>query len=412
MFKPKYPGVVHPEASSRLRVLFFVEGFTDIRFVVGLSEICDLTMAVAERPYAESGLRSRVAQSGASLTVEEIPGGRLGFQGRSLRYLWECAREFDVILSQEVLRGSFNANIVGWVRGVPVVTYMGIAPLEYFRCRRERKQIGWAKGFLGEAGIRALMAVNGFLAARCLAMGPYLRDVAAANCPRSEVGLYYGVDTSYFRPASENERMELRRRRDLPEDKFVIFLSSRMSHEKDPETVLRATALAREKGLDAVLLNLGGGYKDFIKLADELKLPDAREWVVGRPAAHPMTEVADYFRAADVMALASLAEGAAYSTLEALACGTPVVASAVGGMARQLEGFARLPPRRDPEAMAEEFLWIAANRESARAQALRGRDYVCEQWNRQKAFADLKHVLETVVSEGRDRRRGSIYATT
>ena len=33
-------------SGGQARVLFFVEGFTDIRFVVGLSEICDLTMSV------------------------------------------------------------------------------------------------------------------------------------------------------------------------------------------------------------------------------------------------------------------------------------------------------------------------------------------------------------------------------
>jgi glycosyltransferase involved in cell wall biosynthesis len=143
-----------------------------------------------------------------------------------------------------------------------------------------------------------------------------------------------------------------------------------------------------------VLLNLGGGYQDFLALARALDLPAADSWVLGRPAAHPMTEVADYFRAADVMALASLAEGVGYSTLEALACGTPVVATAVGGMAMLLPGLARLAPRRDAHAMADEFLWVAAHPEQARAQALRGRDYVVREWSRAKAFADLGAVLE------------------
>lgn len=377
-----------------LRVLYLVEGFTDIRFVVGLSEICDLTMAVPAALYEQSGLKGRVAASGAKVAVDEIPGGRLAWQAASLQYLWRRARDFDVILAQEALRGALSANLAGRARGVPVVTCMGVAPVEYFRCRRERRRIGVATALAGEATIRLLLRVNGMLAARALGMGPYLAGVAARYSSRAGVTLYYGVDTDYFRPASAVERRELRRRRDLPEDRFVIFLSSRISHEKDPETVLRATAEARHRGLDAVLLNLGGGYRDFIALARALDLPEAERWVLGRPAAHPMTEVADYFRAADAMALASLAEGVGYSTLEALACGTPVVATAVGGMAVLLRGFARLTPRRDPHAMADEFLWVAAHPEAARGQALRGRDYVAREWNRAKAFADLRAVLE------------------
>ena len=378
------------------RVLFFVEGFTDIRFVVGLSEISNLTLCVAAVPFAESGLKERIAASGARLRVHEIPGSRVEFQLSSFTWLWQHAQEFDVIISQEVLRGSLNATLVGRLRGVPVITYMGIAPVEYFRCRRERLQIGAVKAWAGESIIRALMTLNGQLATRCLAMGPYLRDVAAAYCKRSDIGLYYGVDTDFFKPADAEERNALRMRRNLPTDRFIIFLSSRISHEKDPETVLRATALARARGLDAIVINLGGGYKDFLSLADGLGLRDAQSWVLGRPAAHPMIDVADYFRAADVMALASLAEGAAYSTLEALSCGTPVVATAVGGMAVQLQNVARLTPRRDPQAMAEEFAWIAAHPREARAQALEGRALVLREWARDKAFANLAQVIEEV----------------
>jgi glycosyltransferase involved in cell wall biosynthesis len=381
------------------KVLFFVEGFTDIRFVTGLSEICDLTLAVPAIQYQESGLKQRVAQSGANLQVDEIPGGRLQFQFNSFRYLLRRAQDFDLIISQEMLRGSFNATLVGRLRNIPVITYLGIAPLEYFLCRRERGQLSALKSFLGATIIRFLLYSNGLMATRCLAMGPYLREIAARYCSRSEVGLYYGVDTNFFCPANEAEIHQLRIRRNLPLDKFIIFLSSRISHEKDPETVLRATARARECGLDAVVINLGGGYQDFLNLAKQLQLPNSDEWVLGRPAAHPMTEVADYFRAADVMALASLAEGAAYSTLEALSCGTPVVATAVGGMAVQLQGHARLTPRRDPEAMCQEFLWIANNRAAARAQALAGREYILKEWRREKAFGDLLRVFGEVCSK-------------
>ena len=398
-------GPLLAQARRKLRVIFFVEGFTDIRFVLGLNEICDLTMVVPARQYAESGLKGRVKQSGRSVVVAEIPGGRFGFQMRSLGYLWNSPRDLDLILAQEVLRGALNANLVGKLRRIPVVTYMGIAPLEYFRCRRERGNVGRFKSAIGELAIRGLLAINGRMATRCLAMGPYLRDIAARYCPRSVIGLYYGVDTRLFRPANPEERIVLRERFDLPRDKFVVFLSSRISHEKDPETVLRSVAIARARGLDAVVLNLGGGWREFLDLARSLGLPNSERWVLGRPAAHPLTEVFDYFRTADVLAQASLAEGAAYSTLESLACGTPVVATAVGGMAVQLDGYARLVPRRDAEAMAREILWVAANPDQARAQALKGREYVAREWDNEKAFADLARILGEVARAASPSRR-------
>jgi glycosyltransferase involved in cell wall biosynthesis len=381
-------------------VLFLVEGFTDIRFVVGLSQICDLTMMVPSRPFRESGLAERVAESKATLRVIEIPGSRLRFQLQSMRELWRHVGGCDLILSQEVLRGSLNANSIGLLRRKPVVTYMSISPLEYFRCRRERRQIGPVTWWLGSTLIRTLVTINGRLATRCLALGPYLRDLASQWCAHTEIGLYYGVDVEYFRPADAIERSGLRERLDLPRDKFLIVLSSRISHEKDPETVLRAVALARARGLDAVLLNLGGGHREFLALAASLGFhdQDAASWVLARPAVHPMKDLADYFRAADAVAMASLAEGAGISPLEALACGTPVVATAVGGMAVLLRDYASLTPRQDVGSMADALVAIARNPNAARDQARLGREYVCREWNREKAFGDLAVVLQTVAN--------------
>ncbi len=391
-------------AARRIRVLFLVEGFTDIRFVVGLSEICDLTMMVPTRTYRESRLAERVKESGAKLRVIEIAGSRLRFQVRSLAALWRHVGGCDLILSQELLRGSLNANMIGRLRRTPVIAYVGISPLEYFRCRRERRQIGPVVSWLGSTLIRTLVTVNGRLASRCLAMGPYLREVASQWCTRTEIGLYYGVDVEAFRPADADERSRLRTRLGLPHDKFLVVLSSRISHEKDPETVLRAVAIARERGLDAVVLNLGDGHREFLALAARLGVVDGdASWVLARAAVHPMKDLADYFRAADAVALASLAEGAAYSTLEALACETPVVATAVGGTAVQIRGYASLTPRGDAPAMAESFLALAAQPRVARAQARAGRAYVCREWNRTKAFSDLAMVFESVANGHRPR---------
>lgn len=380
------------------RLLFFVEGFTDVRFVVGLSEIAHLTLCVPQREYRASGLRDRVAAAGISLTVHEIAGGRAAYQLRSAAWLLKHAADFDVILSQELLRGSLNATVLGAVRHVPVVTTLMIAPVEYFRCRRRRGRIGPVAALAGEVGIRLLMTINGKLSTRCVALGAYLQELGAKYCSRVAVGAYYGVDTRFFSPVDDREKRAIRLRLGLPDDAFLVFLASRISHEKDPHTVLAAVAEARTRGLNAVIMNLSGGFHEFLALARQRYGAETAAWVIGRQAVHPMTELADYFRASDCTVQASFAEGLGLSPLESLACGVPVVATAVGGMARTLPGFATLTPVADVNAMAQALGWVAAHPAEARAQALRGREMVTAQWSRRKAFDDLRRVFDEVTS--------------
>ena len=387
--------------SPSLRVLFLAEGFTDIRYVDGLARICDLTMAIPRRAYQSSGLKQRVADCGSPVAVHEIPGGRLGFQARSFAYLVRRIRRFDVILAQEVTRGALSANLAGRMLGVPVLNTLMVAPVEYYRCRRERGQIAWWKYRLGDATIRGLMRMNGRLAAGWLALGPYLCRVARGYCPRVQNTHYYGVDIECFRPADAAGRRAARGALGLPDAAFLVLVASRVSHEKDPETVLRAVARIRAGGRDAVVVNLGGGYREFMALAHRLGLSEAEAWVLGRPAAHPMRELARYYQAADVVVQSSLAEGLGLSPLEALASGVPVVASEVGGMADVLPGYARLFPRGDDAAAAEQLAWVAANPEEARAQALRGREFVAREWNRHLAFYDLRDALTAAARQAR-----------
>jgi glycosyltransferase involved in cell wall biosynthesis len=144
-------------------------------------------------------------------------------------------------------------------------------------------------------------------------------------------------------------------------------------------------------------MNLGGGYRDFLDLAAAQGLTDGADWIIGRPAVHPMRNLHEYFQASDVLIQSSLAEGAAFSTLEGLAAGIPVIATDIGGMAVQLKGHAQLTPRRDAAAMAAAIMRVARNPVAARAQALRGREYVCREWRREKAFADLQQTLQQAI---------------
>ena len=366
-------------------------------------------MATPAREFRSSGLADRIRYSGARLRVDEIFGGRLAFQPKSLVYLMRNVRGFDVVLAQGMGRGAVNATVVGKLVGVPVVTYESIAAVPYWRSRRERRTIGPLTAAAGEAFIRACQTISGRLATSSIGLGPYLTDLVGRLSSNVEMGYYYGVDTELFTPVDEARRLALRRLHGLPERTFLILFSSRISHEKDPETALKAVARARARGLDAKLLNLGGGHRDFVALAGKLGLDDARDWVLGRPAVHPMKDLCEYFQTADLVVQSSLEEGLGLSPLEALACATPVVATDVGGLT-QLRGVARLTPRGDVEAMVDAILWTAGNVDAAREQARRGREFVLATWRRERAFAELMRVLTDAtrrsVPAGSERLRG------
>ena len=192
--------------TGRMKVLYFCEGYTDIRFVVGLSEMCDLTMAIPERQLHESGLADRLAERGARVHVDAIKGGRLAFQWRSIAYLVAKLRSFDVVLSQEMGRGSLNATTLGKALRVPVVCYLGTSPVEYFHCRRVRGQVGMLRGWASETFLASAMRVTGALSSAVVTTGPYLRDMATRLAPRVFEGYYCGIDTSLFTPVTPDER--------------------------------------------------------------------------------------------------------------------------------------------------------------------------------------------------------------
>ncbi|MHB8573476.1 MAG: glycosyltransferase [Candidatus Dormibacteria bacterium] len=142
-----------------------------------------------------------------------------------------------------------------------------------------------------------------------------------------------GVDLSLFSPLP---RVQARLRLGLPAGPVVLF-AGRIERLKGIDTLLRAAALAAvELGGDAprvVLLgeesaNGSGERARLTALARELGIEDHLEWR-GRVSHR---ELPWYYSAADVVVMPSHSESFGLVALEAQACGSPVVASAVGGL--------------------------------------------------------------------------------
>ena len=146
-----------------------------------------------------------------------------------------------------------------------------------------------------------------------------------------------GVDLSVFRPASGG--LAVRRRLGLAPDAVVLAFAGRIQPLKGPDVVLRAAAslLRRCPSLaDRLVVVIVGGPS-----GSEVGAPGRLEALASSlgisscvrfEAPCPQAELADWYRAADVVLVPSHSESFGLVALEAQACGTPVVAAAVGGL--------------------------------------------------------------------------------
>lgn len=122
--------------------------------------------------------------------------------------------------------------------------------------------------------------------------------------------------------------LDYRRLYGIPRDAFVIGWVGRMTGVKDTGAVLQIVRATRERGVDAVVCMVGDGpdREGLEQLAHDLGIARASYFVGYQP------DVAGYYRLFDAFLLPSVNEGTPVSAIEALASGTPVVATRVGGV--------------------------------------------------------------------------------
>ncbi len=146
-----------------------------------------------------------------------------------------------------------------------------------------------------------------------------------------------GVDTDVFAPGGRDARARARAELGLGDDERVIVFAGRIQPLKGPDVVVEALRLLLDRHPDVgwrVLIVGGesgtGRHRDhwLADLAEQRRVADR---VQLRPPV-PAAELAEIYRAADVVAVPSYNESFGLVALEAQAAGTPVVAAAVGGL--------------------------------------------------------------------------------
>lgn len=146
-----------------------------------------------------------------------------------------------------------------------------------------------------------------------------------------------GVDLAVFHPIrpGAGSRDAIRARLHLPADRQVVLFAGRVQALKGPDVLIRALAILAATGRPVPLLVVLGGPSGRPTALRELgalaAVSGISPHVLFRPPV-PRAELADWFRAADLVAMPSRSESFGLVAAESQASGTPVVASAVGGL--------------------------------------------------------------------------------
>ncbi len=145
-----------------------------------------------------------------------------------------------------------------------------------------------------------------------------------------------GVDHRLFFP---RDRQEAKARLHLAGVRLVLFVGRLQAH-KGPDIAVRAVAeaMARDpEGMQDVWLAIVGGPSgsghgvEVARIMDLASALGVSERVILFPA-QPQTRLPDFYAASEVVLVPSRSESFGLVALEAQACGTPVVAAAVGGL--------------------------------------------------------------------------------
>ncbi|SFC25445.1 D-inositol-3-phosphate glycosyltransferase [Streptomyces aidingensis] len=155
--------------------------------------------------------------------------------------------------------------------------------------------------------------------------------------PEQTAVVHPGVNLRRFRPA--DGRAAARARLGLPPSALIPLFAGRIQPLKGPDILLRAVhelVRARPALRERLLVPVVGGPSGSgLARPEKLHKLAARLGIGDLVRFHPpvaQSELADWYRAASVLVMPSHSESFGLVAVEAQACGTPVVAAAVGGL--------------------------------------------------------------------------------
>jgi D-inositol-3-phosphate glycosyltransferase len=285
--------------------------------------------------------------------------------------------QYDVIHSHYWMSGLAAEQLSNAWGGVPIIhMYHTLGEMKNRVARSEDERAGEER----LNGERQVLKRADRIVAATLAEATQLRFLYHAD-DRKLVIIPPGVDTSHFYPIPADEAKECIGLK--PEHRMVLFVG-RIEPLKGIDTLITAMSCLNLKG--PVHLAIIGGEpkaKDMTaemarlqKLCDDLAMGHTVVFLGKRG----QDTLPYYYSAAEALVMPSLYESFGMVALEGMACGTPVIASEVGGLGYLVQngqtGFT--VPDSDPQALCEKLSLLLNDASLRETMGLRAASYALD----------------------------------
>ncbi|MBI0583538.1 MAG: glycosyltransferase family 4 protein [Methanomassiliicoccus sp.] len=215
----------------------------------------------------------------------------------------------------------------------------------------------------------SLIYVSDFIRAWC-------QEKLGADCPSKVI--HNGIDTTMFHPKGIDECLE--RFPTLKGVDNIVLFSGRMIALKGISTALNAVKLVDRKHDPTFVFAGNGNAEQWKAMASGLGISPDRCRFIG-PV--PYKNMPYLYPLASAFMLPSYSESFPMTLLESMACGTPVIATDVGGVPEMIEpgSTGLLVPPKNATALAEGINTILGDPRLARSMCMRARDRVLNEFS-------------------------------
>ena len=242
------------------------------------------------------------------------------------------AHYYDVIHSHYWISGQ-----LGWL----ISERLGIPLVHTMHTMAKVKNLSLAEGEKPEPQTRAIgeeqvVAASAALIANTAAESASLVSLYDA-CPDNVYVVPPGVDLSTYK--LNGGKKASRKKLKIADDALMLAFVGRIQPHKGPEVLIRAVAemlkhtpVLRSK-LKTIIMGgpSGNGSQEPVRLRSLAQFLGVSDVIEFMPPV-PHEELSDWYRASDLVCVPSYSESFGLVALEAQACGTPVVATAIGGL--------------------------------------------------------------------------------